>query len=110
MNDPSRYLCTMLIGALATLSTGCSRDNNVLMGQVETDMGGHHVVVTNCRQFFGTPKPTKFAATSYRYAPCKGSVVVIQGNSLFVNGLAQGRLSPGDTVIVDQGKVKIHEN
>ncbi|MEO5596831.1 MAG: hypothetical protein ABIQ97_06745 [Lysobacteraceae bacterium] len=104
LRNPIAALC-----AAAMLFAGaCSRENNVLMGQVETDMGGHHVVVTNCRQFFGTPKPTKYAATSYRYAPCKGSVVVIQGDTLFVNGLAQGTLAPGDTVVVDEGKVKIH--
>lgn len=106
LRNPIAALCA----AAMLLSSACSRDNNVLMGQLETDMGGHRVVVTNCRQFFGTPKPTKFAATSYRYAPCKGSVVVIQGDTLFVNGLAQGTLAAGDTVIVDQGKVKIHGN
>ncbi len=110
MNVSSRHLTAIVLAAIALSCSACSRDNNVLMGQLETDMGGHHVVVTNCRQFFGAPKPTKFAATSYRYAPCKDSVVVIQGDTLFVNGLAQGTLAAGDTVIVDQGKVKIHGN
>ena len=86
----------------------CSRSNNVLLGRVEADINGHRVAVTDCYQFFGIPEPQKIGQGSYRYAPCKETVVTIQGNSLFVNGTAYGDLGPDDGVTVDHGKVLIN--
>ena len=102
---------TPRLAAIATALlalAGCSRDNNVLMGRVETDMGGHRVTVTECYKFLGSPKLEKLGAGYYRYAPCKGSEVVIRGDTLFVNGAQHGTLAAGDSVTVDRGKVRIN--
>jgi hypothetical protein len=96
-----------IASAVLTLAA-CSRSNNVLLGRVEADINGHRVAVTNCYQFFGIPEPQKFGEGNYRYSPCKGTTVALQGNSLFVNGTAYGDLGPEDSVTVDNGKVLIN--
>jgi hypothetical protein len=105
MNPMSRSAA--IAASLFTL-VACSHDNNVLMGRVETTMGGHRVMVTDCYQFFGTPKIEKLGEGYYRYAPCKGSMVVIRGDTLFVNGAEHGTLEAGDSVTVDHGTVRIN--
>jgi hypothetical protein len=97
----------ILLAAAFTLAA-CSRSNNVLLGRVEADLGGHRVAVTDCYQFFGIPEPQKLGEGSYRYAPCKDTTVDIQGNELFVNGASHGELAAGDSVTVDHGKVLIN--
>lgn len=96
-----------ILPALLTLAA-CSRDNNVLMGRVEVDIAGHRVAVADCYRFFGTPVAQRIGAASYRYAPCKDSMVEIQGNELFVNGTAYGELAAGDSVTVNHGKVLVN--
>jgi hypothetical protein len=96
-----------IAAALLTLAA-CSRSNNVLLGRVEADINGHRVAVTDCYQFYGIPEPQKLGEGSYRYAPCKDSVVTLQGNSLFVNGTAYGDLAADDSVTVNHGKVLIN--
>lgn len=103
LSPRSAAIATALIALAA-----CSRDNNVLMGRVETDMGGHRVTVTDCYRFFGSPQLEKLGAGYYRYAPCKGSMVVMRGDTLFVNGFEHGTLAAGDSVTVDHGNVRIN--
>ena len=99
---------SIAIAAALLMLAACSRSNNVLLGRVEADINGHRVAVANCYQFFGIPEPQKIGEGSYRYAPCKDTVIALQGNSLFVNGTAYGDLGPDDSVTVDHGKVLIN--
>jgi hypothetical protein len=104
-----RSIAIATAGALAVLAIGaCSRSNNVLLGRVETTLGGHRVAVTDCYKFFGIPKAKKLSAASYRYAPCKDVDIVIQDDTLFVNGTSYGDLGDGDSVTVDDGHVLIN--
>lgn len=96
------------IAAFLLTLVACSHDNNVMMGRVETSMGGHRVTVTDCYRFFGSPEVEKLGEGYYRYAPCKDSLVVIRGDTLFVNGVEHGTLAPDDSVTVDHGKVRIN--
>lgn len=105
MNSVTR--CIAIVFVLLALAA-CSRSDNVLLGRVETDMGGHRVAVTDCYRFFGIPKAQKLGEASYRYAPCKDTIVVIQDGELFVNDTAYGDLGSGDSVTVDHGKVLIN--
>ena len=87
----------------------CSRSNNLLFGRVETTLGAHDVVVTDCyrtsvppaEQFLSQGRP------AWRYKPCRDADILIQDEKLTVNGESYGALNPGDSVLVDHGVVKI---
>jgi hypothetical protein len=100
--------------AAAALFAACGRSNNVLLGRVEAQVGGHTVVVTDCYRT-GVPAPQKIEATAdgereaYRFTPCRDADILIRGEELSVNGKRYGRLRPGDSVTVDHGKVLIND-
>jgi hypothetical protein len=102
---------TLLIACLraAALLSACGRSNNLLLGRVEMEVGGHTVVVTDCYRT-SVPPPQQLADLSrpaYRFTPCRDADVLIRGEELTVNGQSYGRLNPGDDVLVDHGVVKI---
>jgi hypothetical protein len=84
----------------------CSRDNNLLLGRVETQVGGHKVVVTDCYRT-NVPAPEQLPGSVWRYTPCRDADIWIRGDQLEVNGKAYGRLLPNDAVLVDHGVVSI---
>jgi hypothetical protein len=93
----------------AVFFCACSRSNNLLFGRVETAVGGHTVVVTDCYRT-SVPPPYQFedlGRAAYRFTPCRDADVLIRGEELTVNGRSYGRLNPGDDVLVDHGVVKI---
>jgi hypothetical protein len=93
----------------AALLAACSRSNNLLLGRVETAVGGHTVVVTDCYRT-SVPPPRQFedlGRPAYRFTPCRDADIVIRGDGLTVNGQSYGSLNPGDDVLVDHGVVKI---
>jgi hypothetical protein len=93
----------------ALLAAACSRSNNLLLGRVETEVGGHTVVVTDCYRT-SVPPPQQFqdrGRPAYRFTPCRDADVLIRGGQLTVNGQSYGVLNPGDDVLVDHGVVKI---
>lgn len=94
----------------AGLLAGCSRSNNLLLGRVEASVAGHVVVVTDCyRTSVPKPEPAPGAPAGTRFTPCRDAEIVIRGDQLTVNGRGYGPLSPGDTVVVDHGVVKIQK-
>jgi hypothetical protein len=102
---------TILVACLcaAAFLAACSRSNNLLLGRVETTVGGHTVVVTDCYRT-RVPPPQQFedlGRPAYRFTPCRDADVLISGEALTVNGQSYGRLNPGDDVLVDHGVVKI---
>ena len=93
------------------LAAACSRTNNLLMGRIEANVGGHKVVVTDCYRT-EVPAPETLAAgadgqPSYRFTPCRDAEILITTAALMVNGKAYGRLNPNDSVLVDHGVVSI---
>jgi hypothetical protein len=93
--------------------TGCSRSNNLLLGRVEAQVGGHTVVVTDCYRT-RVPKPEQVSgpagsAGTYRFEPCRDAKVTISAENLTVNGQSYGALAVGDTVVVDHGKVLVND-
>ena len=90
----------------ALLVAGCSRQNNLLLGRVESPVGTHNVVVTDCYRT-SAPGPEKADAAAYHYMPCRDADVWIRGDELTVNGQNYGHLNPGDGVLVDHGVVSI---
>jgi hypothetical protein len=92
------------------LLAGCSRSNNLLLGRVESEVGSHTVVVTDCYRT-SVPPPQRLADEGgrpvYRFMPCRDADVVIRGDELVVNGQSYGRLNPSDGVLVDHGVVSI---
>jgi hypothetical protein len=91
------------------LLAACSRSNDLLFGRVETTLGTHTVVVTDCyrtsvppaRQYVSLGQP------AYRFTPCRDADILIEGEHLTVNGQSYGALQPGDGVLVDHGVVKV---
>src|SRR5438874_1626463 len=101
---PLTGLCAALL-----LFTTCSRSNNLLLGRVEAEVGGHTVVVTDCyRTSVPAPQHLDNAGKAvFRFMPCKDADIWIRGDELTVNGRNYGRLSPSDGVLVDHGVVSI---
>jgi len=87
----------------------CSRSNNLLFGRVESVVGTHTVVVTDCYRT-AVPPPQKLGSTSYRFMPCRDADVQIHNEELTVNGQAYGKLNPHDGVSVDHGVVSIERH
>jgi hypothetical protein len=98
----------MRIGILMTLllAAGCSRSNNLLLGRVETSVGGHTVVVTDCYRT-KVPDPERLPNGDFHYMPCQDAEIWIRSEELTVNGTAYGHLGRGDGVLVDHGVVSI---
>src|SRR5262245_12732744 len=90
----------------ALFLSGCSRHNNLLLGRVESSIGTHAMVVTDCYRI-SPPGPRRVEVASYHYMPCRDADVWIRGEELTVNGKSYGRLNPGDAVLVDHGVVSI---
>jgi hypothetical protein len=96
----------ILLCAAVLFAAACSRQNNLLLGRVESQVGTHTVVVTDCYRT-RAPGPEQVDATAYHYMPCRDADVWIRGEELMVNGKSYGRLNPGDGVLVDHGVVSI---
>jgi len=96
----------LLLCAAALIFVACSRRNNLLLGRVESPVGTHTVVVTDCYRT-SAPGPEQVAATAYHYMPCRDADVWIRGEELTVNGKSYGHLNPDDGVLVDHGVVSI---
>jgi hypothetical protein len=96
------------------LAPACSRSNNLIEGRVESKVGTHAVVVTDCyRTSVPAPQKVEDSGTggheTYRFTPCRDADVLIRDEELTVNDTAYGRLKQGDTITVDHGKVLINE-
>src|SRR5215468_11550579 len=91
---------------LCALAAGCSRENNLLLGRVESNVGGHTVVVTDCYRT-SVPPPQQVEQAVYRFTPCRDADVVIQREELIVNGQSFGKLKPSAEVLVDHGVVSV---
>jgi hypothetical protein len=96
----------LLLCAATLISVACSRRNNLLLGRVESPVGAHTVVVTDCYRT-SVPGPEQVEATAYHYMPCRDADVWIRGEELTVNGKSYGHLNPDDGVLVDHGVVSI---
>jgi hypothetical protein len=97
-----------LLFVAGILLAGCSRSNNLVLGRVEAEVGGHTVVVTDCYRT-DVPPPQHVEAAVYRFTPCRDADVWIRNGELEVNGKRYGRLSPADSVLVDHGHVSINK-
>jgi hypothetical protein len=99
--------------ATALFFVACTRQNNLLLGRVESNVGQHTVVVTDCYRT-SPPGPERVDGGAYHYMPCRDAEVWIRaakgGEELTVNGKSYGRLNPGDGVLVDHGVVSIQRN
>jgi hypothetical protein len=91
---------------LCVLGAGCSRQNNLLLGRVESNVGGHPVVVTDCYRT-SVPPPRELEQAVYRFTPCRDADVLIQREELIVNGQSFGKLKPSAEVLVDHGVVSV---
>lgn len=95
------------------LLTACGKSNNLLLGRVESEVGGHSVVVTDCyRTKVQAPQQLDDTAEHlpvYRFAPCRDAEIIIRGGELIVNDTSYGPLSQADTITVDHGKVLIND-
>lgn len=99
---------TLCLGCLAAAlwESACSRSNNLLMGRVESKVGTHQVVVTDCYRT-SVPPPRKLEDAVWRFTPCRDADVLISGEELVVNGRSYGRLRARDAVLVDHSVVSI---
>jgi hypothetical protein len=104
--NPRRLALAPLLLALA----GCSKSNNLLLGRVEAQVGGHTVVVTDCYRT-SVPAPENVAGANgqndLHFMPCRDADIWIRGDQLSVNGRSYGHVGPADGVLVDHGAVSI---
>lgn len=98
----------LLLAAVALSS--CSSSNNLLLGEVQAQVGQHTVRVTDCYRF-SVPPPVRTqdvnGQPSYRFMPCRDAEVQIRAGELVVNGQSYGRIGETDSVLVDHGKVSV---
>jgi hypothetical protein len=105
MNSRLLALVPLLLALAA-----CSRSNNLVLGRVEAQVGGHTVVVTDCyRTSVPAPEtvPGTNGQTDLHFMPCRDADIWIRGDQLSVNGRSYGRIGPSDGVLVDHGVVSI---
>jgi hypothetical protein len=91
--------------------SGCSRSNNLLLGEVQAKVGSHDVRVTDCyRTSVAPPQETKGAngKVIYRFTPCRDADILIQDERVMVNGVSFGHVDANDAVLVDHGRVSIN--
>jgi hypothetical protein len=90
---------------------GCSRSNNLLLGEVQAQVGSHTVRVTDCYRT-SVPPPERLADSSgqpsYRFMPCRDAEVRIRAGELTVNGRSYGRIQESDSILVDHGVVSVN--
>jgi len=107
-----RSIAMLPLVALCLSGPGCSKSNNLFLGRVESKLGSHVVIVTDCYRTSVPPPETlrsESGRPSYRFKPCLDADVRIEDDQLTVNGVSYGKLSRTDTVIVDHGKVLIND-
>ena len=98
----------ILAAAAATLCS-CSRSNNLLLGEVEAQVGPHTVRVTDCYRWT-VPPPERLPDRNgqrYRFAPCRDADIRIEAGELTVNGQRYGHIGSAASVLVDHGKVSV---
>lgn len=107
MNAPARLFSRACTTAFVCALPACGVSNNPAIGQVQATLGRYEVTVTDCYNY-GVPRVESVnGSNALKFAPCKDSVVTLQGNSLYVNGNGYGDLVEGDRVIVRHGQVTI---
>jgi hypothetical protein len=107
MPKPQLSACFCLAAAL----TGCSPSNNLLLGEVQAQVGTHTVRVTDCYRTSVPPPerlPDAGGQASYRFMPCRDADVRIRAGELTVNGRSYGRIQQSDTILVDHGVVSVN--
>lgn len=92
-----------LISLLLLSATSCSRSNNLLLGRVETKLGSHETVVTDCYRT-SVPQPS-MSIGQITWEPCRDARILIENEQLTVNGKDYGKLATGDSILVDHGIV-----
>jgi hypothetical protein len=107
MLKPALYTCLCVAAAL----TSCSRSNNLLLGEVQAQVGTHTVRVTDCYRT-SVPPPERLAdaggQASYRFMPCRDADVRIRAGELTVNGRSYGHIQQSDAILVDHGVVSVN--
>jgi hypothetical protein len=100
----------LLLGCLsmAALGSGCGRSNNLFLGRVETRVGNHRVVVTDCYRTTVEP-PRKVEAAAWRFTPCRDADILIRDEELMVNGRSYGKINPDDSILVDHSLVSVRK-
>ena len=74
--------------------------------QLSADLGQNRVMIEGCT-LWGMPKVEDLPGGGKRFAPCKNTVVVIEGGRVSLNGNDIGTVQPHDTVLVKNGSAKI---
>jgi hypothetical protein len=94
----------------AVVLSSCNRSNNLLLGEVQAQVGRHTVRVTDCYRTSVPPPerlPDMNGQPSYHFMPCRDADVQIRAGELVVNGQSYGRVGETDAVLVDHGKVSV---
>jgi hypothetical protein len=100
-------ICRYAFVAGSLLLMGCSRSNNLLLGRVEADVGGHKIVVTDCYRT-SVPPPVTIEEGVYKFTPCRDADVLIRRGELVVNGQPYGRIDVADAILVDHSVVSVN--
>ena len=88
------------------LLAACSRSNNLFLGRVETTIGAHQIVVSDC--YRTAVPPPDVSASGFRYTPCRDADVLVRANQLVVNGASYGQIGSNDAILIDHGVVSVN--
>lgn len=106
-STPRPWLVYTLAVVFSLQLASCSASNNLLLGEVEARVGDHLVKVTDCYRFKVSPPETVNAST-YRFTPCRDADILIESDTLTVNGQSYGHINSTDAILVDHGVVKVN--
>ena len=108
-NHCSRFLYFLMACALVT-GVGCQFSSS--QTQTETQVGRNKIIMSpGCRSQSSHRDTRQRADGSEELLSaqfqCDGTSVLIQGNTLLVNGAAYGTVKDGDTIQIRNGQVRV---
>lgn len=104
MKPSSPAAAALVLLTAMLLLAGCAR-NNLLLGEVHADVGGHPTTVTDCFRVH-LPEPSA-SSDIHTWAPCRDSQISLRRGDLQVNGRHYGLISAGAPIVVDHGVVSV---
>jgi hypothetical protein len=104
--EAMKALAKTIMGVISVgMLLGCSVQV-ALDEKSETDLGSHHVVVKPYSAFTSSTSLSNDVSRIYQFSAGNESIT-IRNDELIVNAAKYGTLTPGDPILVDNGKVTV---
>jgi len=109
MNFPvsNAHAVRLAIALFAAALAACTGSNDPITGRVSVTMGSHEVVVTGCHVQSVPAVKEDDATKTYRFSVCDHTIV-IQDDTVFLDGESYGKAAEGDSVLIENGRASLH--